>query len=123
MMLKRHWSDDPPRVGHDNKVMWRLFSRKGLEHVGPPEAACLLGLLGISRHTLQSGMQSDYHDHENDEQIYYFIKGNGSMLIDGERYPVKPGDAVHLPPKTMHQLINNSDSDIEHLLIGAIVKA
>ena len=122
-MIIRNWRDANPRVGHDSKVMWRIFSEAGQEqNIGPPESACLLGLQGLSRHTIQAGMKSDYHDHEDVEQIYYFIKGNGKMLIDDQEYPVQAGDAVYLPPKTMHQLINDGEDDIEHLLIGAVVK-
>jgi hypothetical protein len=29
---------------------------------------------------------------------------------------------VHLPPKVKHQLINDGEEDIEHLIISAIVE-
>ena len=120
-MVIRNWRDANPLVGHDSKVIWRLLSGAGQDNVNQPEAACLLRLKSLSRHTVQGGMKSDYHDHENEEQIYYFTRGSGKMLIDDKEYPIKAGDAVHLPPKTMHQLINDSEDEIEHILICAIV--
>jgi len=55
--------------------------------------------------------------HKDREQIYYFIRGEGKMKIDDEIYPVKTGDTVYLPPKAYHQLINDSDDWIEHILV------
>lgn len=59
--------------------------------------------------------------HEDKEQIYYFISGKGKMLIDDEEYDVTAGDAVHLPPMAKHQVINNTEEDIEYLNISANV--
>jgi mannose-6-phosphate isomerase-like protein (cupin superfamily) len=67
---------------------------------------------------MQGGQVGDYHDHENVEQIYYFIEGSGKMKIDDVLYPVKAGDSVHLPPRVKHQLINDTEEWIEHLIVS-----
>ena len=121
-MIIRNWRDAVPYVGHNSAIIWPILTRSGQENAEPPEYACLEGLRNLTRHVLQGRMKSDYHEHENVEQIYYFIKGCGKMLIDGQEYPVKSGDAVHLPTKTKHQLINDGEDEIEHLIISAIVE-
>ena len=71
---------------------------------------------------MQPGKSGDYHDHENIEQVYYIVSGQGKMKLDGEIYPIRPGDTVHIPPKVKHQLINDGDNWIEHLLVSAPVR-
>lgn len=53
--------------------------------------------------------------------MYYFTSGRGKMKIDDVMYVVGVGDSVHIPAKVRHQLINDSDSWIEHLIITARV--
>ena len=120
-MIIRNWRDATPYVGHNSAIIWQVLTSADRKNAMPPESACLLAAHNFTRHTLQGRMKSDYHDHENMEQVYYFIKGSGKMLIDGEEYPVTEGDAVHLPPKTKHQLINDGEDEIEHLIISLIV--
>jgi quercetin dioxygenase-like cupin family protein len=119
-MVIRNWKEAIPVVGHETAIIWSIFRGKGSEGLTDKEAP-LLGTTGFTLHMMQAGMEGDYHDHEGREQIYYFTEGKGKMKIDGEIYHVEKGDAVHLPPKVMHQLINDSDDWIEHLIITADV--
>ena len=121
-MVIRNWRDAIPYVGHNSKIIWQILTRATSQNAEPPESACLLGLSNLTRHVLQGRMKSDDHEHENVEQVYYFIKGCGKMRIDGREYPVKAGDAVHLPPGTKHQVINEGEEEIEYLNISAIVE-
>ena len=120
-MVIRNWSDVTPYVGHETAIIWPIFRGQGSAGLGPEEAP-LLGTTGFTVHAMQRGMEGDYHDHEDVEQIYYITQGQGKMKIDDEIYEVKEGDAVHLPQKTKHQLINDSDDWIQHLIISAKVK-
>lgn len=118
-MVIRSWKEAVPTVGHETAIIWSIFREKG---TNPNEQeAPLLGTTGFTLHKMQPGVEGDYHDHEDREQIYYFTEGRGKMKIDGEIYDVEKGDAVHLPPKTMHQLINDSDDWVEHLIVSALV--
>ena len=81
----------------------------------------MLAMTGFTLHRMQPGLEGDYHDHEDREQVYYFTEGRGKMKIDDEIYEVRKGDSVHLPPKVKHQLINDSDEWIEHLIVTAQV--
>ena len=119
-MVIRSWRDAKPHVGHENKIIWSIFRSKGVEDLEENEA-CLLGLSGVTVHRLQPGCDGDYHDHKNKEQVYYFTEGRAKMKIDGEIYEVRAGDAVHLPPKCKHQIVNDTDDWVEHLIISATV--
>ena len=119
-MVIRNWRDVTPYVGHETKLIWPIYRYKGAEGKSYEEAP-LEGITSLTLHRLQGGMEGDYHEHENKEQIYYFLRGRGKMKIDDEICEVREGDAVHLPPKTKHQIINDSDEWIEHLLISGTV--
>ena len=120
-MVIRNWRDAVPSVGHDTKLIWTIFRGKGAEGLSDEEAP-LEGMSGLTLHRLQGGLNGDYHDHEDKEQVYYFLSGRCKMKIDGEIYEVKEGDAVHLPPKTMHQVLNEGEDWVVHLLMTAPVE-
>jgi quercetin dioxygenase-like cupin family protein len=76
-------------------------------------------IAGVARHALQSGKRSDYHLHQDAEQLYYILRGHGHMIVDDEQYPVREGDVVYLPPGVRHRAVNDSDDWMEHLIITA----
>ena len=115
-----NWRDVGPVVGHDAKLIWSLFRAKDREGVDE-DTGVLEGFSGLTVNRLQGGLQGDYHDHEATEQVYYFLSGKGRMKIDGQMYDVREGDAVHIPPKIKHQIFNDGDDWIEHLIISAVV--
>ncbi len=49
------------------------------------------------------------------------LKGLTAWYLLRRSYEVQQGDTVHVPPKSRHQLVNDSDDWIEHLLITAKV--
>ena len=51
------------------------------------------------------------HSHHK-EEVYLFICGEGFAVIDGTRYPVKPGDVVRVPPDATHSVINEADAQL-----------
>ena len=122
-MVIRNWRDQVPYIGHASKIIWPVFARADAESPDAPEQACLLSLGSLTRHVVQGRVTTDYHSHENKEQVYYFVAGKGKMLIDDEEYAVTAGDAVHLPPLTRHQVINDTEENIEYLNITAFVES
>lgn len=51
------------------------------------------------------------HTHENQE-TFYFLKGNGLALINGEKTRVKEGQLVNAPAGCEHGVINDTDSEL-----------
>jgi mannose-6-phosphate isomerase-like protein (cupin superfamily) len=119
-MVIRNWREVTPTVGHESAVIWPIFMAVGTAGLTDEEAP-LLASTAFTRHMLQGRKTSDYHEHGDREQVYYFLKGRGKMKIDGEIHDVVAGDAVHLPPKVKHQLINDSEEWIDHLIFTAVV--
>lgn len=86
-----------------------------------------LGLkrLGIHHELLKPGRRTSYPHAESDEEKFVFvIDGYPDVWIDGEIYPLQPGDAVGFPCGTgiSHIFINNSPFDIRLMVVGEASK-
>lgn len=68
---------------------------------------------------LHPDQQVKPHLHERVEEILYLIEGQISLILDQERNEVtlKPGIAVHIPPKTIHALHNRSSTTAKLICI------
>ncbi len=120
MVVIRNWRDQPPRVSHLTAVIWDMFIEKGWPD-RPAEQTVGGGYFSLTLHRMQPGKSGDYHEHDDQEQVYYFTKGRGKMKISEKIYEVRDGDAVHIPARNLHQLINDSDDWVEHLIVSARV--
>ncbi|MFH1426319.1 MAG: cupin domain-containing protein [Candidatus Kerfeldbacteria bacterium] len=49
--------------------------------------------------------------HDENDQFFRFESGTGKVVIDGNEYDVKDGDAVVVPTGAEHNVINTSDSE------------
>jgi len=49
--------------------------------------------------------------HNDNDQFFRFESGQGKVIIDGNEYEVKDGDAVIVPTGAQHNVINTSSSD------------
>lgn len=52
-----------------------------------------------------------------ESEVYYIIKGQGTMYLDGEPHPVREGSTYYIPPQCNQWLQNNGDDRIEFLVI------
>lgn len=53
------------------------------------------------------------HSHDDLEEIYYIIKGNGKMIIDKDEFDANPGDAFYIDFGLFHSTINTSNIPME----------
>ena len=59
------------------------------------------------------------HQHDDTEQIFYILEGQGRLEIGGESadFPVGPGDVVRIPPQTLHAIHAQGPADLRYLAI------
>lgn len=57
------------------------------------------------------------HHHRQKTEVFYFLGGNGKVVIDGEERPVKPGSFFVLKPGMVHEWVNDSDDPLEAIMI------
>ncbi len=63
------------------------------------------------------GSATDEHYHKDSEEIYFILSGVGEIQVNGESAPVRVGDAIALPPGTVHKIWNRGDSDLVFLCV------
>lgn len=56
------------------------------------------------------------HLHKGNEEIYYIVRGEGTMIVDGEEVRVFAGDAVITHSGSHHGLINDTDEELKILV-------
>ena len=69
----------------------------------------------LAEATLEMEQATERHYHRVTEEIYFVLKGQGKMEVDGETGYLRPGDSVLIPPGAWHQLENNGTSELRIL--------
>lgn len=82
-----------------------------------------LGLtrVAVNYEVLEPGDRSSWpHAHSEAEEFIFILEGFPEVWIDGDVFPLKPGDCVGLPGGTgySHTLLNNSDKNVRALVMG-----
>jgi mannose-6-phosphate isomerase-like protein (cupin superfamily) len=81
---------------------------------GDRETACDFVDLTI----IPPGSEIGIHTHGvHDEEYYVVISGSGEMHLDGQRFPVGPGDVVRNLPGGTHGLRNTGRQEIRLVVI------
>lgn len=68
----------------------------------------LLNGLVVSSTLLNPFKQTTGHNHSGQEEVYFFVSGEGRMLLDDEEFEVKAGDVVLIPDGAFHRVYNDS---------------
>jgi mannose-6-phosphate isomerase-like protein (cupin superfamily) len=64
---------------------------------------------------LSPGQQTTPHYHIQTEEIYYILAGRGQMQLDGEEREVATGDAIAIPPGSVHTITNTGGEMLKFL--------
>jgi uncharacterized cupin superfamily protein len=112
----RHWREvEASEEGHypgDDEPLG--FGAALARHFG-------LTRIGIHHERLPPGRRSSFpHAEMLEEEFVYVLEGKPDVWLDGELYPLKPGDSVGFPAGTgiTHTFINNTDEEVRLLVIG-----
>ena len=68
-----------------------------------------LSNLVVSTTTLHPGKSTRGHKHPGQEEVYYFVKGTGTMYIDTVGRDVGPGDVVLIEDGVHHRVESNEE--------------
>ena len=61
------------------------------------------------------GASTTPHYHPRTEEIYYILSGQGRIRIEGEVRDVGPGDAIAIPPGSIHTITNSGTEVLKFL--------
>lgn len=60
------------------------------------------------------------HRHKVQEKVFIALKGEGTIILDGERVKMPEGTIVRVAPKVWRALGNDSKEDVVYMILGAI---
>lgn len=75
--------------------------------------------LGARLWRLAPGQASTKHRHREQEELYVLLEGSGRIRVDEELLTLEPLDSLLIEPRSVRQLLNDSDADQLWLVVGA----
>ena len=55
------------------------------------------------------GGHTPQHQHDYEHEVY-IVSGDGEILLEGKRHPIKSGDVIYVPANEEHQFTVGADS-------------
>ena len=77
----------------------------------------MAGVLAAGRTTLAAGSSVGEHSHPVTEELYLVLDGHGQGVLDGQRFPVGPGDLFVCKAGHSHGLHNDSASPLTYFAL------
>ncbi|MBQ4493902.1 MAG: cupin domain-containing protein [Elusimicrobiaceae bacterium] len=72
----------------------------------------------ISVNFMPAGAKAPFnHKHKQNEEVYIFLKGNGTMTLDGQTIEVKEGSCVRVLPQAVRTM--EARTDIQYICAQA----
>lgn len=73
---------------------------------------------------LEPGEAPPLHQHDDTEQVFYIVEGEGILRIGAEQkeFIVRPTDVVRIPPMTLHSIRCTSEKPLRYLAIDCFVE-
>jgi oxalate decarboxylase/phosphoglucose isomerase-like protein (cupin superfamily) len=68
--------------------------------------------LVLSQTVLHVDQQTNGHYHSSQEEVYFFMYGQGKMIVGQDEFEVTGGDIVLIPDGLFHKVFNTGDSDL-----------
>jgi 8-oxo-dGTP diphosphatase len=108
--IKKRSLNDVPMEPTRNGALKRVLLRH--EDVDSPF------LMFLNEVYVRPGETITAHQHEDMEEVFYFLEGEGIMQIGLEEVRVASGDRIIVPMKTAHILTNTNDTEMKFICFG-----
>ena len=83
--------------------------------------------LGYSYDVIPPGKRGcPFHSHHAEEEMFFIVKGEGTLRYGAERRKVRAGDVICCPTggaDTAHQLVNDSDAELAYISVSTMAPA
>ena len=75
--------------------------------------------LSVIAERMPPGTAETRHYHERARQLFYVLSGTASFELAGTVHTLRPGEAIEVPPRAPHTMMNRSDAELEFLVASA----
>ena len=83
--------------------------------------------LGYSYDVVPPGKRAcPFHSHRAEEEMFFIVKGRGTLRYGNETRPIRAGDFICCPtggPETAHQIVNDSDAELAYISVSTMMPA
>ncbi|MGV6872089.1 cupin domain-containing protein [Pseudochelatococcus sp. B33] len=102
----------PPQRNENHRLVRVVFSNSDLVDSN---------IMGVEQSIYFASGSSPVHAESPTEEIIYFRRGRGKVLLGDTYVDVGPGSAVAIPTGIEHHVVNSGKDVLEHILIGAAI--
>lgn len=102
-----HWPDE--LVGERGAISWRTL----VSGDRTPSEALTVGVARLAR-----GEMLNAHRHVQAE-VYVGTTGEGTVTVEGERFPLAPGVAIFIPGDALHACANTGSEELQFVYVLA----
>ena len=74
--------------------------------------------MSVIHERMPSGTREKRHYHHQSRQFFFVHTGTLTMELNGERHTLPPQSGLEIPPGAPHQASNDSDSEVEFIVIS-----
>jgi mannose-6-phosphate isomerase-like protein (cupin superfamily) len=74
--------------------------------------------LSVIRERMLPGTSEVRHHHEKSRQFFFILRGAARIESGGEQVLLTKDEGLEIPPGVDHQIFNDSDEDLEFLLVS-----
>ena len=101
----------------ENILSFEAKDKTTIKEIIHPKNDNVLLSYSLAHASLKSGASSIPHCLVNQSEVYFFIKGQGKIIIEDEQKAVKRGDVVLVPKGARQYVENQGDGILEMLCI------
>jgi quercetin dioxygenase-like cupin family protein len=65
---------------------------------------------------VEPGGHTPQHHHDYEHEVFV-VGGSGTVLLEGERHPIRAGDVIYVPADEEHQFRTSGDEPLRFLCI------
>jgi mannose-6-phosphate isomerase-like protein (cupin superfamily) len=100
----------------DGRAFWQPVPANGYAEVllAGSELASV-HKFSMGRQLVPPGARVRLHAHDRAEEVFYILKGTGTIEIDGVAHRVAPGSAVYFGHNREHTIVNDGTEDLQWL--------
>lgn len=69
--------------------------------------------VAVAVYRYDPGVQGPAHTHAAETEVYYCLRGSGTVRVGGEVFRLKPGTVVYIPPGIEHQTRSDHESELK----------
>lgn len=74
--------------------------------------------LSVKQERMPAGAVEVAHRHRMARQVFYVLEGRLTLVLEDQSYGIGPGEAIEVPPGTLHQARNASLVPVMFLVIS-----